>query len=34
MQAKSIADIPIVCEFPNIFPDELPTLPLDRGVEF
>jgi hypothetical protein len=23
-----------VCEFPNVFPDELPGLPLDRDVEF
>jgi hypothetical protein len=32
--AKSIADIPIVCEFPDIFPDDLPGLPLDHDVEF
>jgi hypothetical protein len=34
VQAKTIADIPIVCEFLDIFPDELPRLPLDRDVEF
>jgi hypothetical protein len=34
VQAKSITDIPIVCEFPNIFPDDLSGLPLDHGVEF
>jgi hypothetical protein len=34
VQAKSIADIPVVCEFPNIFPDDLLGLPLNRDVEF
>jgi hypothetical protein len=29
VQAKTIADIPIVCEFLDIFPDELPGLPID-----
>ena len=30
----TIADIPVVCEFPNVFPDELPGLPPNRDVEF
>jgi hypothetical protein len=34
VQAKSIADVPVVCEFPDVFPDDLPGLPLDRDVEF
>jgi hypothetical protein len=34
VQAKSIADIPIVCEFYDVFPDDLPGLPLDQDVEF
>jgi hypothetical protein len=34
VQVKSIANIPVVCEFPNAFPDNLPRLPLDRDVEF
>jgi hypothetical protein len=34
VQAKSIADIPIVCEFPDVFPDDLPGLPSDHDVEF
>jgi hypothetical protein len=34
VQAKSIAEIPVVCEFLDIFPDDLPGLPLDRDVEF
>jgi hypothetical protein len=33
VQAKSIADILVVCEFPDVFPDDLPGLPLDRDVE-
>jgi hypothetical protein len=31
---KEICDIPVVCEFPNVFLDDLPSLPLDREVEF
>ena len=27
-------DILVVCEFPDVFPDELPSLPPDRDVEF
>jgi hypothetical protein len=34
VQAKSLADILIVCEFPDIFPDDLLGLPPDRDVEF
>jgi hypothetical protein len=34
VQAKALANIPIVSEFPDVFPDELPGLPLDRDVEF
>jgi hypothetical protein len=29
-----IHQIPVVCEFPDVFPDELPGLPPDRDVEF
>jgi hypothetical protein len=31
---KEIKDIPVVREFPDVFPDDLPGLPLDRDVEF
>ena len=31
---KEVKDIPIVREFPDVFPDDLPGLPLDRDVEF
>jgi hypothetical protein len=27
-------DIPVVCEFPDVFPEDLPGLPLERDVEF
>ena len=30
----TIADIPVVCEFLDVFLDELPRLPPDRDVEF
>ena len=26
--------VPVVCEFPDIFPEELPGLPPDREIEF
>ena len=28
-----IQDIPVVCEFPNVFPEDLPGLPPQRDVE-
>jgi hypothetical protein len=34
VQAKSLANIPVVCEFPDVFPDDLLGLPPDRDVEF
>src|SRR6187551_691185 len=35
-QAEGVAleDIRVVCEFPDVFPDELPSMPPDREVEF
>jgi hypothetical protein len=32
--AKAIEDISVVCEFLDVFPDDLPRLPPDREVEF
>ena len=32
--SRAIEDIPVVCEFSDVFPDDLPGLPLDRDVEF
>ena len=34
IQATTLYDIPIVCEFLDVFPDELLGLPPDRDVEF
>jgi hypothetical protein len=34
VQTTLLAKIPVVCEFPDVFPDELPRLLLDRDVEF
>ncbi|WVZ97239.1 hypothetical protein U9M48_042789 [Paspalum notatum var. saurae] len=33
-KAQAIAKIPIVCEYSDVFPEELPGLPPDRDVEF
>jgi hypothetical protein len=33
-KAKEIADVPMVCEFSDVFPNDLPGLPPDRDVEF
>jgi len=30
----TVAEIPVVCEFPVVFPEDLPGLPPDRDVEF
>jgi len=32
--SSAIRDILVVYEFPDVFPDDLPGLPLDRDVEF
>jgi hypothetical protein len=29
-----LKDIPVVCEYPDIFPDDLPRMPPDRDIEF
>jgi hypothetical protein len=34
MSGKEIEEIPMVCEFPDVFPEELMELPPDRDVEF
>ncbi|KAH9685116.1 hypothetical protein KPL70_013830 [Citrus sinensis] len=33
-QRPKLEDIPVVNEFPEVFPEELPGLPLDREIEF
>jgi hypothetical protein len=32
--AKSLDEIPVVCEYPDVFPDNLPGMPPDRAIEF
>ena len=34
LDAKSLEEIPVVCEYPDVFPEELPGMPPDRDVEF
>jgi hypothetical protein len=34
MEAKSIEDVPVVWEYPDVFPEELPGMPPDRDIEF
>ena len=34
IQYVTLLDIPVVCEFPDVFPDELLGLPPDREIEF
>jgi hypothetical protein len=31
---QNLKDIPVACEFPDIFSEDLPGMPLDRDVEF
>jgi hypothetical protein len=32
--AIQLEDIPVVCKYPDVFPDDLPGMPPDRDVEF
>jgi len=34
MDVKSLEGVPVVNEYPNIFPEELPGMPPDRDIEF
>ena len=34
MDRGKVDDVPIACEFPDVFPEELPGLPPDREIEF
>jgi len=34
MRDINIEDISVVCEYANVFPDDLPGIPLDRNIEF
>jgi hypothetical protein len=34
LEAKTIEEVPVVSEYPDVFPKELPSMPPDRDVEF
>ena len=34
LKGKGLAEIPVVSEYPDVFPEELPGMPPDRDVEF
>jgi hypothetical protein len=34
MEAKTVEEVPMVNEYPNVFPEELSGMPPDRDVEF
>ncbi|KAI3822293.1 hypothetical protein L1987_09882 [Smallanthus sonchifolius] len=34
MKMKELKDVPVVCNFPEVFPEDLPGLPPDREIEF
>ncbi|WVZ63239.1 hypothetical protein U9M48_012884 [Paspalum notatum var. saurae] len=34
MEARPTDDIRIVCDYPDVFSDELPGMPPDRDIEF
>jgi hypothetical protein len=34
LDGKTLEDIRVVCEYPDVFPEELPGMPPDRDVEF
>ena len=34
MDIAELRKVPVVCEFPDVFPEELPGMSLDREIEF
>ncbi|KAI3810834.1 hypothetical protein L1987_20457 [Smallanthus sonchifolius] len=34
MKTKELKNVPVVCNFPEVFPEDLPGLPPDREIEF
>jgi hypothetical protein len=34
VEGIKLKDIPIVCEYPDVFPDDFPGIPPDRDIEF
>ena len=33
-ETGAVKNVPVVCEFPDVFPEELPGLPPERKIEF
>ena len=34
VQATTIEEVLVICEYPDVFPEELPRMPPDRDLEF
>ena len=34
VQATTIEEVPVICEYPDVFLEELPGIPPDRDLEF
>jgi hypothetical protein len=34
VSGPTLDQVPVVCEYPNVFPEELPGMPPDRDIEF
>jgi len=34
METSTLEEVPVVCEYPDVFPEELPGIPPDRDIEF
>ena len=34
VEGNNLVDIPVVCEYPDVFPEDLPGMSPDRNVEF
>ena len=34
METLTREEVPVVCEYPDVFPEELPGMPPDRDIEF
>ncbi|XP_022024218.1 uncharacterized protein LOC110924524 [Helianthus annuus] len=33
-EKKTVKDVPAICDFPNVFPDDFPSLPPTRDINF
>ena len=34
LEEQTLSDVPVVCEYPDVFPEDLPGLPPDKDIEF